>query len=151
MRSITRGVLVGLLAATPALAADAPGAVEVSNAWTPATPQTRIDVPIYMTVANRGDGPDSLVRFRCPVADFTEKHMTDRGEGGYAMREVKAIAIPAGGTVTLLPRGPHLMLLKTKQPLALGETFTCSVVFQKAGTVPVEVTVGTPGGAEGKS
>ena len=148
---ITRGVLVGLLAATPALAADAPGAVEVSNAWTPATTQTRIDAPIYMTVANKGDGPDSLVRFRCPVAEFTEKHVTDRGEGGYAMREVKAIAIPAGGTVTLAPRGPHLMLLKTKQPFAAGETFTCNVVFQKAGTVPVEVTVGEPGGTEEKS
>ena len=148
MRRITQHVLAGLLMALPAMAADAPGGIEVSNAWTPVSPQPRVDAPLYMTITNRGDGPDSLVRFRCPVADFTEKHMTDRGEGGLAMREVKAIAIPPGAAVTLAPRGAHLMLLHTKQALQPGETFTCSVVFQKAGAVPVEVTV-APGGAEG--
>ena len=103
-----------------------------------------------MMIANRSDAPDSLVRVRCPVADFAEKHATDRGEGGFAMREVKAIAIPAGGTVTLAPKGFHLMLLHTKQALEPGETFTCSVVFQKAGPVSVEVTV-APEGSEEKS
>lgn len=144
-------VVAGLLAAVPMAGAEAQSGIEVSNAWTPAAEQTRIDAPVYMTVANRTDAPDSLVRVRCPVANFAEKHVTDRGEGGYAMREVKAIAIPAGTTVTLAPRGPHLMLLQTKQALQPGETFTCSVVFQKAGTVPVEVTVGAPGEAGEKS
>ncbi len=148
MRWTRQLVLAGLLAAVPVAGADAQSAVEVSNAWTPAAAQTRIDVPVYMTVANRADAPDSLLRVRCPVADFAEKHVTDRGEGGFAMREVKSIALPAGGTVTLAPRGPHLMLLHTKQAMQPGETFTCSVVFQKAGTVPVEVTVGAPGGPE---
>ena len=138
-------VLVGLLALMPT-GARAEGAIEVSNAWTPAAAQARVDVPVYMTVANRADAPDSLLRVRCPVADFAEKHVTDRGEGGFAMREVKAIAVPPGTVVTLAPRGPHLMLLHTKQPLQPGATFTCSVVFQKAGAVPVEVT-GAPGGA----
>ena len=149
MRWTKQHVLAGLLAAIPMAGADAQNAVEVSNAWTPASAQTRIDVPVYMTVANRTDAPDSLLRVRCPVADFAEKHVTDRGEGGVAMREVKAIAIPPGTTVTLAPRGPHLMLLHTKQALQPGETFTCSVVFQKAGTVPVEVTVALGGAEDG--
>lgn len=151
MRWIGQHVLAGLLAALPVAGADAQGAIEVSNAWTPASAQSRVDAPVYMVIANRTDGPDSLVRVRCPVADFSEKHVTDRGEGGYAMREVKAIPIPPGAVVTLAPRGPHLMLLHTKQALAAGETFTCSVVFQKAGAVPVEVTVTPPGGPEDKS
>ena len=146
MRWVRQHVLAGLLAATPVGEAQVQGTIEVSNAWTPASAQTRIDVPVYMVIANRTDAPDSLLRVRCPVADFAEKHVTDRGEGGAAMREVRAIAIPPGAVVTLTPRGAHLMLLHTKQALQLGETFTCSVVFQKAGTVPVEVTV-APGGA----
>jgi len=148
MRWARQHVLAGLLAAMPVVAAQGQGAIEVSDAWTPASAQARVDAPVYMTIANRTDGPDSLVRVRCPVADFAEKHATDRGEGGFAMREVKAIAIPPGAVVTLAPRGAHLMLLHTKQALQPGETFTCSVVFQKAGAVPVEVTV-VPGGAEG--
>lgn len=150
MRWIRQHVIAGLLTAMPVMAAQAQSAIEVSGAWTPASAQTRVDAPVYMTIANRSDGPDSLVRVRCPVADFSEKHVTDRGEGGVAMREVKAIAIPAGATVTLAPRGPHLMLLHTRQALQAGETFTCSVVFQKAGAVSVEVTV-APGGPENRS
>ena len=141
--------LAGLLAAMPAAAAQAQGAIEVSNAWTPASAQTRVDTPVYMTIANRADGSDSLLRVRCPVADFAEKHVTDRGEGGFAMREVKAIAIPPGAVVTLAPRGAHLMLLHTRQVLQPGETFTCSVTFQKAGAVSVEVTVALGGPENG--
>ncbi len=133
----------------PAMAADAQSAIEISNAWTPALTQTRVDTPVYMTIANRGEEPDALLRVRCPVADFAEKHVTDRGEGGLAMREVKAIAIPAANTVMLAPRGTHLMLLHTKQALQPGEAFTCSIVFQKTGAISVEVTVAS-GSAEGK-
>ena len=150
MRRTTQHVLAGLLAALPVAGANAQGAVEVSNAWTPASAQARIDVPVYMTVANRTDAPDSLLRVRCPVADFAEKHRTDGGEGGRARRGVKAIASPPGAVTTLAPRGAHLMLLHTKQALQPGETFTCSVGFQKAGTVPVEVAVQAPGGGEEK-
>ena len=144
-----RYVLTASLAALPVMRAEAQGVIEISKAWTPALAQTRVDTPVYMVIANRSDAPDSLVRVRCPVADFAEKHATDRGEGGFAMREVKAIAIPAGGTVTLAPQGFHLMLLHTKQALQPGETFTCSVVFRKAGTVPVEVTVALGGAEDG--
>lgn len=150
MHWIVKPVLAAALMAMPVMRAEAESAIEVSKAWTPALAQTRVDTPVYMTIANRTDAPDSLVRVRCPVADFAEKHATDRGEGGFAMREVKAIAIPAGGTVTLAPQGSHLMLLHTKQAMQPGETFTCSVVFQKAGAMPVEVTV-APDGAADKS
>ena len=146
VRRIGHQVAAGLLLTMPALGAESPAAsVEVIDAWTPASAQTRADTPIYMTIANRSDVPDSLVRARCPVANFVEKHATDRGEGGYAMREIKAIPIPAGGTVKLEAHSVHLMLLQTTQVLQKGETFTCSVVFQKAGTMPVEVTVAPDG------
>ena len=128
----------------PVAAADtAGGGVELSKAWTPAVAQTRGDQPVYLTITNHADAPDALTRVRCPteIADFTEKHATDRGEGGLAMREVKSFTVPAGGTMTLAPEGNHLMLLHVREPLQEGQTFTCSLVFQKAGTVPVEVKV----------
>ena len=144
-----RWAVTGFLAASVGAAWAAEGAIDVSRAWTPAASQARVDAPIYMTVTNHGDTPDSLVRVRCPadLADATEKHATDRGEGGTAMREVKSLAVPAGGTVTLAPGGNHLMLLNVREPLREGQTFTCSLVFQKAGTISVEVRV-APGGAK---
>lgn len=141
MRWTAQCALAGLLTGVSVTALKAQSMIEISNAWTPASAQARVDTPVYMTIVNRGDGPDSLLRVRCPVADFAEKHVTDRGEGGFAMREVKAIAISGGATVILAPRASHLMLLHTTQTLQPGTTFTCSVVFQKAGAVAVDVTV----------
>ena len=43
--------------------------------------------------------------------------------------------------MTLSPGGNHLMLLTIKEPLQDGQTFACSIVFQKAGTIPVDVRV----------
>lgn len=151
MRWVETGLLAAAIVAGPAMAADTSGGtIELSRAWTLATAQTGGDSPVYMTVTNRGDAPDSLVRVRCPtdLADFTEKQATDRGEGGTAMREVKSFAIPANGATTLMPGGNHLMLLHVRKPLQDGQTFTCSVTFQKAGTVPVEVKVAPSGAKE---
>lgn len=147
MHWITTG-LVAMTIVTQAAAADMPpGPVALSDAWVPATNQAPGDVPLSMTIANHTDAPDSLIRARCPtdLADFTEKHATDRGEGGTTMREVKSILIPAQATVSLKPAGDHLML-HIRETLREGQTFPCSIVFQKAGTIGVNVTV-TAGGA----
>lgn len=147
MRGIVAGLFAAVVVATPAAAEGV--ALDVSRAWTPAVDQTGRDLPVYMTITNRADAPDSLVRVRCPmdIADFTEKDATDHGEGGVAMREVKSIGIPANGTATLAPDGYHLTLLHVRQMLREGQTFTCSLVFQTAGTVAVEVKV-APRGAK---
>ena len=57
------------------------------------------------------------------------------------MREVKSIPVPENRTIELKPDGYHVMLLQTRQKLADGETFTCAVVFQKAGTRETEVQI----------
>jgi copper(I)-binding protein len=51
------------------------------------------------------------------------------------------IAIPAGGTLTLGPGGYHLMFPDLKAPLKQGEKVAGSLIFEKAGTVPVEFAV----------
>ena len=50
------------------------------------------------------------------------------------MRAIKSIPIEAGSSVTLKPDGYHVMLLQARQ-LARGEKFSCSIDFQKAGTI----------------
>jgi copper(I)-binding protein len=144
-RWITHWILVGTIVV--AAAAAAAGAVDVTDAWAPVTGQARAEVPLYMVISNRDDAPDSLVRVRCPgdLADYTEKHVTDRGEGGLAMRDVKALEVPAKGRLVLEPGGSHLMM-RSREPLTEGQTFTCSVVFKQAGPVAVEVRVSAAGG-----
>jgi hypothetical protein len=58
------------------------------------------------------------------------------------MREVeKGLEIPAGGSVTLAPGGYHLMMMGLKGPLKQGSTVPVTLVFEKAGTIDVELAV----------
>lgn len=116
-------------------------AVKISKASVSPAEHAGGDLPLLMTITNETENADALVRVRCPVANFTEKHTVDRGEGSPAMRAVSAIPIAANSTIVLKRDGYHVMLLQTRQVLAEGETFTCAVVFQKAGTVETEVRV----------
>ncbi|MGB8401444.1 copper chaperone PCu(A)C [Bradyrhizobium sp.] len=115
--------------------------LHISKAWVPATDGTGVDVPLLMTVKNDAAEPDALIRVRCPFANFAEKHIVDRGEGAPAMRAIPSIPIPASTTTELKPNGHHVMLLQTRQKLSDGETLTCAVVFQKAGSLETEVRV----------
>lgn len=115
--------------------------LKVSNAWTLPADSEGGDLPLLMTITNDTDSADALVRVRCPVANFAEKHTVDRGEGAPAMRTISAIPIAAKSTVELKKDGYHVMLLQVRQILAPGATFNCSIVFQKAGTIETEVHV----------
>jgi periplasmic copper chaperone A len=115
--------------------------LKVVDAWVPATDKVGVDVPLLLTVRNEADAADALLRVRCPVANFSERHTVDRGEGAPAMRMVPSIPIAGGSTTVLKPDGYHVMLLQTRQPLSAGEQFTCSIAFQKAGTIETEVNV----------
>ena len=55
------------------------------------------------------------------------------------------VAMPAGYTITLKPRGYHLLLLGVKAPLAKGSTVPVTLTFEKAGAVTVEFAVEEPG------
>ena len=132
-------VAVGLWL-TPGFAA-AGDTLQVTNARVPASDQVGIDLPLVMTIRNDAAQADAILRVRCPFANFSTKHTVDRGEGAPSMREIKSSPIPENKTVELKPDAYHVMLLQTRQKLVDGETFTCAVVFQKAGTKETEVQV----------
>jgi copper(I)-binding protein len=138
-RCLALGLVAGFGLA-PGFAA-AGDTLQVTNARVPASDAIGIDLPLLMTIRNDATEADAILRVRCPFANFSEKHIVDRGEGAPAMREVKSIPIPQNKTTELKPDGYHVMLLQTRQKLTDGETFTCAVVFQKAGTRETEVQI----------
>jgi periplasmic copper chaperone A len=138
-RFLALGLVAGV-ALTPGFVA-AGDALHVTNARVPASDEIGIDLPLLMTIRNDAAVADAILRVRCPFANFSVKHTVDRGEGAPAMREVKSIPVPENRTIELKPDGYHVMLLQTRQKLADGETFTCAVVFQKAGTRETEVQI----------
>jgi periplasmic copper chaperone A len=127
-------------AIAPAASAESE-AVAISDAWVSPAEQAGGNVALSMTIKNEGAAVDALLRVRCPIANFSEKHIVDRGEGAPAMRAIPSIPIAATDTTVLKPDSYHVMLLQTRQTLSVGEVFNCAIVFQKAGTIDVEVKV----------
>lgn len=130
-------VLVGLMSQV-ALAGEG---LSLSDAWVPAAPEVGRDIPLLITIKNETSSAEALMRVRCPIANFSERHTVDRGEGAPAMRSIPNIPIAAGSTLVLLPTAYHVMLLQTREPLEPGKRFTCTIVFQKAGSIETEVEV----------
>jgi periplasmic copper chaperone A len=139
----TLSAVILMVVANSAKASDS---IEISKAWTITADHKRADVPLFMTVTNHANEADALVRGRCDVATFVEKHVVDHGEGAPAMRAVQSIPIASATDTLLQPDGPHIMLLQTTRPLGEGEAFDCTLTFRKSGSVGVQVTV-KPSGA----
>lgn len=129
--------LAAILAAGAAEASD----IAVTDAWTPPNAEIGSDAVLGMVVTNDGAEPDALLRVSCAVANFSEKRQIDIGEGGKSAREVHDIPIPPKSKAILNRDGFHVALLQTRQKLAEGDEFPCSISFRQAGTIEIPVRV----------
>ena len=99
---------------------------------------------VYFTITG-GDVADRLVSASSVRAGHVALHsMMMQGEV-MRMREVDAIEVAAGATVSLKPGGLHMMLEGLKAPLKQGETVPLVLHFEKAGERVMEVPVGAVG------
>ena len=81
-----------------------------------------------MTIKNNGSSPERLT------------HDEDRRQCG-ENDEVQSVEIDPGQTIEFKPGGSHVMFVGLKRQLAKGEHIKGSLVFEHAGTVPVEYSV----------
>lgn len=139
-------LLAGL--AVSAAAEAQPNGVEITGAWSRATPGGVRTGVAYFQITSRGSAGDKLVAARSDAADRVELHDHIHEGGVMKMRRVEAIEVPAGETVKLEPGGLHMMLLDLKHPLKAGENLDLTLVFEKAGEVHVAAKV-EPIGATG--
>jgi copper(I)-binding protein len=131
----------------------------VANAWARTSAASQTTGAAYMDITG-GSSADKLVSAAAPtgVSAKTEIHettmaqssgmagsgMTGSGMTGSGMMEMKpvsSISIPAGKTVKLEPGGYHVMLVDLAKPLTVGQKFTLTLTFEKAGKVEVPVEV----------
>jgi copper(I)-binding protein len=146
-----RSALLSALLLAASLAALAPaaalahevkaGALTIRHPWARATAASAKAGAIYLTVANSGAEGDRLLGVTTEVADRCEIHLSEMNGDVMSMRMVQEVVVPAGGSASFAPQGAHIMLLGLKAPLKKGAHFPATLHFEKAGDVPVEVTV----------
>jgi copper(I)-binding protein len=126
------------------------GNVQIENAYTRSTVPGQMAAGGFMKIENQGSSADQLISASSPVAGEVQLHEMAMDGNVMKMRQVKDIAVPAGGSVELKPGGLHLMFMNIKAPLAAGETVPLKLKFAKAGEVEVKLPVnamGAQGGA----
>ncbi len=129
--------------ANPALAHDyAIGPLKIGHPWARATPPSAKVGGGYLSIENTGSELDRLVGGSTEAAARLEIHETSLSDGIMRMREMtEGVPIPASTKVELKPSAVHLMLVDLKAPLKQGDKVKATMVFERAGSVAVELQV----------
>jgi copper(I)-binding protein len=100
---------------------------------------------VFMLLRNRGLEADRLVGGQTDVANVVEIHETVmEGEVMKMQMLTNGLEVPARGEVLLKPGGYHIMLIGMQRDLAVGDTFTLELQFEKSGILTVEPEVREP-------
>lgn len=116
---------------------------EASPAASPMADMGTGTAAAYMTIQNTGAHNETLLGARTDIARSVELHtMTVGNDGVMVMQPVPAGAeIPAGAMLELAPQSYHFMLVDLTQDVLPNTTYELVLHFERAGEVPVTVTV----------
>ena len=120
-------------------------AIKIEDAYTRATVPGQQVAGGFLKIENKGNIADQLISASSPVAGEVQLHEMAMDGNVMKMRQVKDIAVPAGGAVELKPGGLHLMFMNIKAPLTAGETVPVKLKFAKAGDIEVKMPVNAMG------
>lgn len=96
---------------------------------------------VYFVVVNEGPDADALIGATTDVAGRVELHETRRRGDVMEMSPVSEVEIPPRGQVTFQPGGLHVMLMDLKRDLKVGDSFSLTLRFRKAGDIKITVHV----------
>jgi len=137
------GAAVVLAAAICAVQAQDSGtAIRLEQAWSRAMPPRAAAAAAYLAITNVSAKADRLISATSDRAAKVEIHETHMEGGIMRMRPVAGgVVIAPEETVTLAPRGLHLMLTGLASPLIKGETLRLTLRFETAGEISVDLPV----------
>lgn len=124
------------------------GSIEIEHAYTRATVPGQKVGGGFMKIENKGSA-DTLVSASSPIAGEVQLHEMTMDGNVMKMRQVKDIAVPAGGAIELKPGGMHIMFMNIKAPLKAGESVPVKLKFAKAGEVEVRMPIDAMGASHG--
>jgi hypothetical protein len=143
MKALFAAALLASAASLPVSAAN----VSVTDAWARATMPGQKVSGAYMQIQSDADA--RLVGASSPAVPRVEVHEMKMDGDVMRMREVKAIDLPKGKTVSLQPGGYHIMLMNLQKPIAAGDVIPLTLTIESGGkqqTVDVKAKARAPMG-----
>lgn len=142
MKALVAAAFLASAASLPAWAAN----VSVTDAWARATMPGQKVSAAYMQI--RADAPARLLSATSPVVPRVEVHEMKMDGSVMRMRQLQAVELPPGKTVSLEPGGLHIMLMNLPKPIAAGDVIPLTLVIESGGaqqTVEVKAEARAPG------
>ncbi len=122
------------------------GEIEIGGPWARASSGTPGIGGGFFTLINKGATPERLVGAASPVAERIEIHAIKMVGPDLRMRQREAgLAISSATTLTLKPRGYHLLLVGLKTTLEEGARIAVTLTFEHAGSLDIECVVAEAG------
>lgn len=122
------------------------GRLQISDPWARAESQTAPECGGFFVVSNKGETADRLVAATCRLAERVEIHAIKVVGADIKMRPLEGgLRLPPDTTLTLKPRGYHLLMRGLTEPLAEGASLPVTLVFDQAGSLDIELAVRAAG------
>ena len=124
------------------------GPLKIGHPWSRATPAGAKVGGGYLSIENTGTTADRLVSVSVPFAARSEIHEMAVKDGIMTMRPLdKGVEVPAGAKVEFKPGGYHIMFMGLKAPIAKDSQIPVTLVFEKAGSIDIELKAEAIGAA----
>ena len=141
-KALLLATVLGLSIAGSALASQT---IEITNAWSRATPPGLDRGAGYLDIHNRGKVAVQLTGAATDAAKKVEIHRSRETDGQMRMEAVEeGIRIAPGESTSLAPMGYHLMLMGLKAPLKAGESIPLTLEFRNQDDVITSLEVRSP-------
>ena len=113
------------------------GSLAIGHAW--AKPSSDSETEAMMPIANGGSDIDYLIKATSAVCDRVEFRVEKQ--------KFEKLELAVGRPFPMRPKGPHLQLIGLKKALVQGEMVAMTLVFEKAGSIDIELHVENSPGA----
>ena len=121
--------------------AHAAGRLEVTHAWIRSAPPGAMMRAGYAVLRNSGDADVTIVGADSEAFGSVSLHESVEQDGVERMRPLGRLRIAPGASVTLAPRGKHLMLMQPKRALKSGDSATVRIAIDAGTAVPIDFVV----------
>ena len=116
--------------------------ISVSHAYTIEAGAMAHSMEVFVTIENTGDTPAVLTGAEVDFAErgvFQAPSVDD--DGRMSVREISALEIAPGQTLTMQPGGIHIVFHDVQERVAAGDSFHAHLDFEKAGEIEIDVEV----------
>lgn len=141
-RILSASIGLCALAAFSAIAGEVP---RVSDSWVRSAPPNVKTHAAYLTLRNHAATGVEIIGVESPQYERAELHHSETIDGVATMIKQDHIAVQPGGLLKMVPGGFHVMLIKPKQPVRVGDKIDLKFRFSDGTALTFDAEVRSAG------